>query len=873
MNEDDTRLLNRFRSVIESILSIDCDQFRTNCEVMFSTPSNSRIIELSIGSWSACLACSRIINSHFDAVSSVSGWRDSVQSISQHYDTLVEYRTRLDTYSWSHGVSLLPSLLHNFKEKLIVPLRKHFYTFEQIIFINLLLEFENRETVDEDALRALDHYIKTGNHIGSYRYYKKLFVSSLENYILNPQSCADELSGNTTRSLADTSFFAIAAPSMEGKTQSAFVFKILKALYFSFGANEQLIYKNFASLSDSLEAFARSDVRDMLNVQSRLNGLISASDIESCFQNVKLRTLGFLVALVKESCDNFKQSNLPWMKYHAQRPDFEFMPLSYSEFLTMSKNKNLFTGFCLFLDEFMDHDWSVFIRNLARKIGLTCVVANTNSRIGNLVGSHRSSGSSNARVWSFVVTRLDPSNKSILQKMTGLSTSVNEIIEQFAGTPDAAAIKAFFANFWRKQLPNLRPGIAIYVAEAFKAFTRPNADEQRSITLQGLLDFVCTEVKNRLCIRKHGIDSNIEAIFGNIGLLIPNAYIQNYHTGSANTLFNSFQFLEYHLYYLQNPQVPGHWIFYTFPPNEGSTDLLIPSSSNFPWTIEYTYFNENELFGILSCMFIPFSRPIATILNDSFRRNTSHSSGIFNAPNSNALSRPANSLEVSAAVSVVESTHHPSSIATSSFSGQTGTAFLNNLIENLIEQSNYIKFERIFSITYPRATFDLKRDFLDKCKIPFLYAINRVDASFKRISAQSSSVFISTYERTANSEQIDGRFDFKFSDRGLFRACIECKNYNSDIKTGLLLQILQKCILNSPKSLLSLVFCQSFLVSRSNSNSAFTEFCSEKKINVYRIDRIGECFSVVPFSPRQVIHANPNLICILLEANRININI
>lgn len=138
MNEDDTRLLSRFRSVIESILSIDIDEFRTNCEVMFSTPSNSRIIELSIGSWSACLACSRIINSHFDAVSSASGWRDSVQSISQHYDTLVEYRTRLDTYSWSHGVSLLPSLLHNFKEKLIVPLRKHFYTSEQIIFINLL---------------------------------------------------------------------------------------------------------------------------------------------------------------------------------------------------------------------------------------------------------------------------------------------------------------------------------------------------------------------------------------------------------------------------------------------------------------------------------------------------------------------------------------------------------------------------------------------------------------------------------------------------------------------------------------------------------------------------------------------------------------
>jgi hypothetical protein len=54
-------------------------------------------------------------------------------------------------------------------------------------------------------------------------------------------------------------FYALVAPSMEGKTQTAFTFKELKPLYFVFiksGMNTQKIYSNFTELSRMLKNLA-----------------------------------------------------------------------------------------------------------------------------------------------------------------------------------------------------------------------------------------------------------------------------------------------------------------------------------------------------------------------------------------------------------------------------------------------------------------------------------------------------------------------------------------------------------------------------------------------------------------------------------------
>jgi hypothetical protein len=60
-------------------------------------------------------------------------------------------------------------------------------------------------------------------------------MKRLETFILNRNQKVSELFDSDVLNAQygfDKSFVAIAAPSMEGKTQSAFVFKDIKPLYF-----------------------------------------------------------------------------------------------------------------------------------------------------------------------------------------------------------------------------------------------------------------------------------------------------------------------------------------------------------------------------------------------------------------------------------------------------------------------------------------------------------------------------------------------------------------------------------------------------------------------------------------------------------------
>ena len=71
----------------------------------------------------------------------------------------------------------------------------------------------------------------------------------------------------TTESL-DGTFVALAAPSLEGKTQSAFVFRDIIPLYFALNATEkkekvQNIYLNYGSLNATVEACARRDLNTL----------------------------------------------------------------------------------------------------------------------------------------------------------------------------------------------------------------------------------------------------------------------------------------------------------------------------------------------------------------------------------------------------------------------------------------------------------------------------------------------------------------------------------------------------------------------------------------------------------------------------------
>lgn len=87
-------------------------------------------------------------------------------------------------------------------------------------------------------------------------------------------------------------------------------------------------------------------------------------------------------------------------------------------------------------------------------------------------------------------------------------------------------------------------------------------------------------------------------------------------------------------------------------------------------------------------------------------------------------------------------------------------------------------------------------------------------------------------------------FEFSFSENSvkceIVTAAVECKNWNSLIKTDELLKILKKQINKSTAK-----FCKSF-VGSTTKTSSFARFCTRSKINVYRIKRKLN-FKIWPF--------------------------
>lgn len=718
---------------------------------------------------------------------------------------------------------------------------------------------------DEDALEKLEHYLNIAELVRSESNFETMNVRKLEKYILDAGSCVRDLSSGTDKNYyAQNSFFALAAPSMEGKTQSAFIFKELKPLYFSLAWRDQYIYQNYSYLSISLEQISKYDSTEiqLLSPDREWKGFfVNCEDIQLDFKHVPLLTLGFIVYLVQDAQKNYN-SSVPWMKYHSSRPSFNFSRISYEAFLGM---KISFKGFCLFIDEFFDSDWAIYIRNLARAINLPCVVANTNAKIGGYVGRRRSIEPDELFVWSFVVTHLDGSSIGVIDKMGNLINSIDTIKTKIAGTIDSGVICDFLDDLKDNQIKHLRPGMALFVADVLKLFPQ-KFKKTTKVNLKVFLDFICTELTNNLFIRKPTFRSYDEARCGHIGLFLP----ETFKIESNNQTFsNEFQYIDFHLYYLRNPQRPTHWIFFTLPPKPNCDDLLIPipGKDDYTWKVECTYFNEKEFLTIFGCMFFPIYASVTWILiyaKAEIIKNSIESDVILTR--SMAPSSHLNPLNISSAASILNATHHSiKKFAVATFSGQPGTDFINNLINNLIEDSSFRKYtendnRRI--VAYPVTGFDLKK-YLARCRIPFLYSLDRKEPLLQRLSISSSSIFVSVYERNS-VDGVDGRFIFKSPDDSIVQACVECKNYADKLEIKNVFASIKNFIKNTNNSKLSLIFCRS-IYGRETLSRQYYNFCQTESINVYRVKFEGKC-SIIPYSP---IVSNPKHISIILESDYI----
>lgn len=206
---------------------------------------------------------------------------------------------------------------------------------------------------------------------------------SLENYL---NACAfiqerrkfeNSIEGIFKKDKATCSFVSISAP--HGKTQSAFIFKKFKPLYFvevDPHSAYQPIYDNYANISKTFVEYVKEDIEAIENNLKTGNPS----------SQLALWSLGLLTHLAGDARANFKPQKSIWMKYHAmERAALKVKPLRIGEHKKTKKqeqtskkseNSKRFAWFCLFLDDFNDQVVVRFLLKLCQAVALPCVLVN-----------------------------------------------------------------------------------------------------------------------------------------------------------------------------------------------------------------------------------------------------------------------------------------------------------------------------------------------------------------------------------------------------------------------------------------------------------------------------------------------------------------
>jgi hypothetical protein len=855
---DDNSLKTSFSELLTNISSINGESVQQQLQIIFPDSRDRAEIVSYETMWSDVQTMAGQVQGLLGYIESVPNWRLKLRDCLMDFRRADIFQTEgipSDCRSWLRSVRytldvIISTLSQNRRKKKILQfLLLLISSFLFLGFVNELDRFQ-----DEDARLALDQFIKIGELIQT-----DSRIDEFQTMVLDTSKFIIQYFKGDRTYDGSMTFIALTVPSMEGKTQSAFTLRKVKPLYFPSCNRQndeapQPIYRNYESLFLAIKSYAQDD---LLNLTRRPGGQIDrfpSYELDSLFRDFKSVSLGFMCKLV-EDASTANIGEMSWMRYHSSRPNFDFMAKSVADIPA-----HFFDGFCLFLDEFDGEPWCAFLRDLALAARLRCVVANTKSKIDNLVGLGQSSASAptGLKIWSIVVTSLGRANREILDTEFGLNSSVEAL--RRAGKTDVF-VGQFLDNLINVQLGELRPGVAVLVAETLADLA---ARHTRRINLKMLLDELMHGLSVRLMDRKKHLTSDLQSFWAKIGLLFEESY--NMFRYWYNTGFNGRSSLEYHLYYPANPQNPHSWFFLTRHPARRDQTALNIVPRQMSWTYEFTHFREAELLTILGCLCIPFNRSVSYILaktqNASFRTD----SNISDVPNQEEARRSKNVLEVSAAVSIVDATQHMyAKSPMCSFSGQNGKHFLSNLIGNLRTGQDYEPAEQVNFFTRGQA-FNLSK-FLTNCTFPFLYSINRPISLLDSLSAPNSSIFVRSFTRNGDSAQIDGHFEFKFG-RRLFTCVAECKNRSNKLSANTLQKILAKSLKSHKNVKLSLVFCQS-IVTKTTILKSFSLFCSTKKINVYRVVlENNRTFEVIPFSPK--LHTDPRLICIVFESSAIN---
>ena len=782
--------------------------------------------------------------------------------------------------------------------------------------------------------QALQSYIRIGQEIRRYPDFITSPIGELEqiakdaeNYF-KKENVKEKYNLDQNVVLKD-SFVALAAPSYEGKTQSAFVFKDVRSFYFV--ANTQLIrgdnpqtqpiYYNYKSISEALLEYAELDYEKIKNDgKSDLESIKASNSYLSInHRNTKFRVLGLFKELVLDAKKNYdplpESDRCEWMEYHANRKNLLIQSTSIAE---LEEDRAFFKGYDLFLDELSGDIEKVFICNIARTIGLRCIIVNTNAAItANFTGKVQADFSRKSdadEVWSIVFTRLNPVSRNVMKNIY----KIDELKQKLLGCYPEFERRHFeyFMDLLSGELGEIkivRPGLMGVVIESLRNIIERTANNG-TIRILALIDEVIDKVSQTITHNKGLIRTSFDGILGNLSLYsfqscqfdisagIGSGIDKKNHLEKLEKMMNILDyhrkhFLTDHLYYLINPVNRNNPLFLIYPPKEenGSMQINIKLGGQLvkdEWKYEYTFFNYDDVLTALTCMSITSKKTIPS---------AEESSNPTQASNPVAVNLNGNHLEMFTAFAIIEASHFVFRGELSKFtlSGQSGLSFIQNILRNSVKLFDFnkhvnasLKLEHKYLGKYK---FDLE-GFLSDMTVPFLCPFNSpipgfLDELNSSVPA-NESIYVGNFSSIETTRKIDAVFDVYFKqpakslpkkpktpkteqkNTSSFKAVIECKHWTSSVSSGQITKILKKSL-----AIDQCKICFIFCTSSTHKEDEFAELfslCNEKKILIYRFNTSEKSFPIFFTAPYyqdlepKFDTKKPKMVCFVFELANID---
>ena len=709
----------------------------------------------------------------------------------------------------------------------------------------------------ENKMKVLKGYIERGEIIRKNKSDELLRIENLIQKFDRSEILTSRLESFRRKHHLDLDnefFIALAAPSMTGKTQLAFSVESKLPLYFVSDSN-QTVYSNFSNLSNDLYYCA---VKDSKKCKDELicRGIIPSQTVSltllSKISDFKLETLGFIFRLIEEAEAKNSQSKFDlssWMNYFSNRsvdPQQKIELMSIDEFEMQAKSQDMLSKYYVFIDEFSASPNLIFIRNLCRAIGLTCVLSSTNAKVANLIGSSHETGSGSEfpSVWSVVVPKLPPVPDEIFQHF-GLKEMLTKLMSLTCFEDKERMTK--LCEYLKDQCKKSRPGVSKFILESIDQVISLN---EKSLKVDDFFIAFLHELARRIRFRKSMAFFSIEGSQSNMKLLNGDLFDSKYSQKSVS--IEALHMIDNHFYNLKNPYGEDKKPFILFRETVRSKPLVMFDSYGEPFSFQ-CYFDQSEQLLLLSCLINEMESNVVNVFYPPDRIKD--------------LIERGNDLEVITLCSVIDSSHYTDEEIRGSFKGVPLDNFFRNLINNLNPNCSETRSQRKYDVKFKYGK-ELE-NVMKSLKVPFLYPSNNnwPEIYNEMFHPSCSSFRLGTYFRTSNNDQIDAQFDMVgINDENLLAVI---KTNENDISIPLYMEIMKKAQAYKDNVFLHVTICRSCC--KFHNSGTLKNFMKSGKINAYRL-KVSDSrpefkeFELVPIS-KSPLNSNPKLISIILETD------